>query len=56
MVKLAALGVTDTGQKQLLTLQLAAAEATASWGGLLADLQQRGLAPPLQEANQDGAV
>ena len=44
---LAALGVTDTGQKQLLTLQLAAAEATASWGGLLADLQQRGLAPPL---------
>ena len=44
---LAALGVTNTGQKQLLTLQLAAAEATTSWGGLLADLQQRGLAPPL---------
>ncbi|MDA1097289.1 MAG: transposase, partial [Chloroflexi bacterium] len=29
---LAALGVTDTGQKQLLALQLAAAEATTSWG------------------------
>ena len=43
---LAALGVTDTGQQQLLTLPLAAAEATASWGGLLADLQPRGLAPP----------
>ena len=44
---LAALGVTDTGQKQLLALQLAAAEATTSWGGLLADLQQRGLPAPL---------
>lgn len=44
---LAALGVTDTGQKQLVALQLAAAEATASWGGLLADLQSRGLPAPL---------
>lgn len=44
---LAALGVTDDGQKQLVTLQLAAAEATASWGGLLADLQRRGLPAPL---------
>lgn len=44
---LAALGVTDTGQKQLLALQLAAAEATTSWGGLLADLQRRGLPAPL---------
>lgn len=44
---LAALGVTDTGHKQLLALQLAAAEATTSWGGLLADLQQRGLPAPL---------
>ena len=42
-----ALGVTERGQKQLVTLQLAAAEATASWGGLLADLQRRGLPAPL---------
>ena len=33
---LAALGVTDTGQKRLLAMQLAASEAAASWGGLLA--------------------
>jgi transposase-like protein len=44
---LAALGVTDTGQQQLLALRLAAAEATTSWGGLFADLQQRGLPAPL---------
>jgi transposase-like protein len=44
---LAALGVTETGQKQLLALQLAAAEGTASWSGLLADLQRRGLPAPL---------
>ena len=44
---LAALGVTDTGQKQVVGLQLAAAEATASWSGLLTNLQQRGLPAPL---------
>lgn len=44
---LAALGVTTSGQKPLVALQLAAAEATASWGGLLADLQRRGLPAPL---------
>ena len=44
---LAALGVTEDGQKQLVTLQLAAAEATASWSSLLADLQRRGLAATL---------
>src|SRR5690606_21239639 len=44
---LAALGVTDTGQKQLVALQLAAAEATASWSSLLGDLQRRGLPAPL---------
>lgn len=44
---LAALGVTETGQKQLVALQLAAAEATASWSGLLGDLQRRGLPAPL---------
>jgi len=44
---LVALGVTNTGQKQLLALHLAVAEATASWGGLLADLQRRGLPAPM---------
>jgi transposase-like protein len=44
---LAALGVTATGQKHLVALQLAAAEGTASWGGLLTDLQRRGLPAPL---------
>ena len=44
---LAALGVTESGQKQLVTLRLAAAEATASWSGLLTDLQRRGLPAPL---------
>ena len=44
---LAALGVTETGQKQLVALQLATTEATTSWGGLLGDLQRRGAAPLL---------
>jgi transposase-like protein len=44
---LAALGVTETGQKQLVGLELAAAEATASWSGLLTDLEQRDLPAPL---------
>lgn len=44
---LAALGVTASGQKQLVALRLAAAEATASWSGLLTDLQRRGLPAPL---------
>jgi transposase-like protein len=44
---LAALGVTETGQKQLVALRLATAEAAASWSGLLVDLQARGLPAPL---------
>jgi putative transposase len=44
---LAALGVTESGQKQLIALRLAATEATTSWSGLLSDLQQRGLSAPL---------
>jgi putative transposase len=44
---LAALGVTETGQKVLLSLQLAASEAAASWGAVVAQLQQRGLPAPL---------
>jgi putative transposase len=44
---LAALGVTNTGQKQLETMRLATTEATTSWSGLLTDLQRRGLPAPL---------
>jgi len=44
---LAALGVADNGQKRLAALQLAATEAQTSWGGLLTDLQRRGLPAPL---------
>ena len=44
---LAVLGVTDTGQKCLLTLRVAASEASATWGATVTDLQQRGLTAPL---------
>ena len=44
---LAALGVAENGQKRLAALQLAATEAQTSWGGLLTDLQRRGLPAPL---------
>lgn len=44
---LAALGVTETGQKCLLSLRLAVSEAATSWGAVITDLQQRGLVAPL---------
>ena len=44
---LAALGVTETGQKCLLSLRLAVSEATTTWGAVVTDLQQRGLVAPL---------
>lgn len=44
---LAALGVTESGQKCLLSLRLAASEATTTWGAVLTDLQERGLVAPL---------
>jgi putative transposase len=44
---LAALGITETGQKCLLSLRVAVSEASATWGGVVTDLQQRGLAAPL---------
>ena len=44
---LAALGITDTGQKCLLGLRVAVSEAGATWGGMVTDLQQRGLVAPL---------
>jgi putative transposase len=44
---LAVLGVTESGQKRLVALQLVATEATRSWSGLLTDVQRRGLPAPL---------
>jgi putative transposase len=44
---LAALGVAEDGQKCLLQLRLAASEGEVTWGAVVADLQQRGLAAPL---------
>lgn len=44
---LATLGVTDTGQKCLLSLRVAVSEATTTWGAVITDLQQRGLVAPL---------
>jgi putative transposase len=44
---LATLGVTETGQKCLLSLRLAVSEATTTWGAVITDLQQRGLVAPL---------
>jgi transposase-like protein len=44
---LAALGVTERGQKCLLTLHLARAEAAGTWGAVIADVRQRGLVAPL---------
>ena len=44
---LAALGVTETGQKCLLSLRVAVSEATSTWGAVIADVQQRGLVAPL---------
>lgn len=44
---LAALGVTETGQKCLLSLRLAISEATMTWGAVVTDLQQRNLVAPL---------
>ena len=44
---LAVLGVTETGQKTLLSLSLAASEATTTWGTVVMGLQQRGLTAPL---------
>jgi len=44
---LAALGVAENGQKCLLHPRLAASEAKVTWGAVVTELQQRGLAAPL---------
>ncbi len=44
---LAALGVSDTGQKCLLSLRLAVSEAKTTWSAVVTNLQERGLAAPL---------
>jgi putative transposase len=44
---LAALGVTETGQKCLVSLRLAVSEAKTTWGAVITDLQHRSLVAPL---------
>lgn len=44
---LAVLGVAEDGTKVLVSLRLAASEASSQWSSLLLDLQKRGLAAPL---------
>jgi putative transposase len=44
---LVALGVTETGEKELLGLQLMASESTAAWKAMVEDLVARGLRAPL---------
>ena len=43
---LAALGVSEDGTKQLISIRLAVSEAAANWSSLVEDLQQRGLRAP----------
>jgi len=43
---LAVLGVAEDGTKVLIALRVAASEAGCHWGGVLLDLQRRGLAAP----------
>lgn len=43
---LVALGVTETGEKELLGLQLMASESTAAWKAMVDDLVARGLRAP----------
>ena len=43
---LVALGVTATGEKELLALQLVTSESTAAWTALVEDLAGRGMAAP----------
>jgi putative transposase len=44
---LVALGVTATGEKELIALQLVTSESTAAWTALVEDLAGRGLAAPV---------
>src|SRR4029077_6041602 len=44
---LVALGVTPTGEKRLLALQLMGNESKAAWGALVEDLASRSLAAPV---------
>jgi transposase-like protein len=43
---LAVLGVAEDGTKVLIALRVAASEAASQWGGVILDLQRRGLAAP----------
>lgn len=43
---LVAMGVSEDGSKRLIALELAVSESSESWGGLVADLVERGLSSP----------
>ena len=43
---LAVLGVAEDGRKVLVALRIATSEAASHWGGVLIDLQRRGLSAP----------
>jgi len=44
---LIALGVQEDGRKELISMRLVGAESGSTWGGLIDDLQKRGLATPV---------
>jgi transposase-like protein len=51
---LAVLGVAEDGTKVLVSLRLAASEATSHWAGILIDPERRGLTAPLLLVVVDG--
>jgi transposase-like protein len=52
---LCVLGLREDGQKELLGLSLGYCESTESWRGVLRDLCERGVRPPLLVSG-DGAL
>lgn len=54
-VILVALGMTEAGESELLSFQLAAGESEACWWGFISDVKQRGLTTP-QLVITDGAA
>ena len=48
------IGARDEGEKECLALELGDRERSASWGDLLRDLRDRGLAPPLLASGDGG--
>jgi transposase-like protein len=53
-VVLCIVGAREDGEKELLALELGYRESSTSWGDLLRDLRDRGLAPPLLAIGDGG--